>query len=150
MPRSEGGCRGGCDHHGVELPGDRRQSRRFEEFGPSRSLRFLLLRRPDRLDDAERARLDGLFEAHPRLRAACDALGELHGLYLADDEAGALAALDRFTDLCQTGDLPAPPPGASSELVCVNPDSGGPQPHHRGPSARSLPKSRQCEQFANG
>ena len=48
--------------------------------------RFLLLRRPDRLDDAQRARLDGLFEAHPRLRAAWEALGELHGLYLADDE----------------------------------------------------------------
>ena len=47
-----------------------------------------------------------LFEAHPRLRAAWDALGELHGLYLADDKAGALAALDRFTDLYQTGDLP--------------------------------------------
>ena len=68
--------------------------------------RFLLLRRPDRLDDTQRAQLDGLFEAHPRLRAAWEALGELHGLYLADDKAGALAALDRFTDLYQTGDLP--------------------------------------------
>ena len=47
-----------------------------------------------------------LFEAHPRLRAAWEALGELHGLYLADDKAGALTALDRFTDLYQTGDLP--------------------------------------------
>ena len=35
-----------------------------------------------------------------------EALGELHGLYLADDKAGALADLDRFTDLYQTGDLP--------------------------------------------
>ena len=35
-----------------------------------------------------------------------EALGELHGLYLADDKAGALAALDRFIDLYQTGDLP--------------------------------------------
>ena len=68
--------------------------------------RFLLLRRPDRLDDAQRAQLDGLFESHPRLGTAWDALGELHGLYLADDSAGALAALDRFTDLYQTGDLP--------------------------------------------
>ena len=68
--------------------------------------RFLLLRRPDRLNDAQRAQLDGLFESHPRLRAAWEALGELHGLYLADDKAGALAALDRFTDLYQTGDLP--------------------------------------------
>ena len=59
-----------------------------------------------RRDDTQRARLDGLFEAHPRLGAAWDALGELHGLYLADDKPGALAALDRFTDLYQTGVLP--------------------------------------------
>ena len=69
-------------------------------------VRFLLLRRPDRLNDARRAHLEALFETHPRLRAAWDALGEHHGLYLADDEAGALAALDRFTDLYQTGELP--------------------------------------------
>ncbi len=68
--------------------------------------RFLLLRRPDRLTDAQRTQLDALFKTHPRLRAAWDALGELHGLYLADDEAGALAALDRFCDLYATGDLP--------------------------------------------
>ena len=68
--------------------------------------RFLLLRRPDRLDDAQRSQLEAIFEAHPRLRDAWEALGELHGLYLADDKAGALAALDRFTDLYQTGDLP--------------------------------------------
>ena len=68
--------------------------------------RFLLLRRPDRLTDAQRAHLEGLFETHPRLRAAWDALGELHGLYLADDEAGALEALDRFCDLYAGGDLP--------------------------------------------
>ena len=68
--------------------------------------RFVLLRRPDRLDDAQRAQLEAIFETHPRLRDAWDALGELHGLYLADDKAGALAALDRFTDLYQTGDLP--------------------------------------------
>ena len=47
--------------------------------------RFLLLRRPDRLDDAQRAQLEAIFEAHPRLGAAWDALGELLGLYLADD-----------------------------------------------------------------
>ena len=66
----------------------------------------MLLRRPDRLDDTERARLEAIFESHPRLRAAWDALGELHGLYLAEDSAGALEALDRFTDLYQTGKLP--------------------------------------------
>ena len=54
--------------------------------------RFVLLRRPDRLGNTERAQLEALFETHPRLRAAWDALGELHSLYLAADEAGALAA----------------------------------------------------------
>ena len=68
--------------------------------------RLVLLRRPDRLGNTERARLEALFETHPRLRAAWDALGELYGLYVADDKAGALAALDRFCDLYQTGDLP--------------------------------------------
>ena len=68
--------------------------------------RFLLCRRPDRLDDAQRARLDAVFESHPRLRAAWEALGELHGPCLADDEAGALEALDRFTGLYAAGDLP--------------------------------------------
>ncbi len=68
--------------------------------------RFLLMRRPDTLDDAERARLDSLFAAHPRLKAAWDALGELHGLYLAKDRKGALAALDRFADIYRTGLIP--------------------------------------------
>ena len=68
--------------------------------------RFLLLRRPDRLNDTQRAQLDAIFESHPRLRAAWVALGELHGLYLAEDNAGALEALDRFTDLYATGELP--------------------------------------------
>ena len=61
--------------------------------------RFLLMRRPDKLDAAERERLDKLFAAHPRLKAAWDALGELHNLYLAKDLEGALAALDRFADI---------------------------------------------------
>ena len=68
--------------------------------------RFLLLRRPDRLDDTQRAQLEAIFAAHPRLRAAWEALGELLGLYLADDHPGALEALDRFTDIYATGDLP--------------------------------------------
>ncbi len=68
--------------------------------------RFLLMRRPDTLDAAERARLEGLFETHPRLKAAWDALGELHGLYLAEDRDGALAALDRFADIYGTGKIP--------------------------------------------
>ncbi len=68
--------------------------------------RFLLLRRGDTLTDSDRQRLDTLFEAHPRLQAGWDALQELHGLYTADDHQGALAALDRFCDLYQTGKLP--------------------------------------------
>jgi transposase len=68
--------------------------------------RFLLLKRGDTLNDDEQARLDALFNTHPRLKAGWDALQELHGLYLADDRDGALAALDRFTDLYATGELP--------------------------------------------
>lgn len=68
--------------------------------------RFLLLKRGDTLGDADQARLDQLFATHPRLDTAWHALQELHGLYLADDHTGALAALDRFTDLYATGELP--------------------------------------------
>ena len=58
--------------------------------------RFALLRRGDTLTDTDRARLDGLFDAHPRLRAGWQALQELHGPYTADDHDGALDALGRF------------------------------------------------------
>ena len=68
--------------------------------------RFLLMRRPDKLDAAERERLDKLFAAHPQLKAAWDALGELHNLYLAKDRTGALAALGRFADIYGAGDIP--------------------------------------------
>ena len=68
--------------------------------------RFLLLKRGDTLNDGEQARLDALFNTHPKLKTAWDALQELHGLYLADDRDGALQALDRFTDLYATGNLP--------------------------------------------
>ncbi|WP_419945855.1 transposase [Candidatus Poriferisodalis sp.] len=68
--------------------------------------RFLLMRRPDTLDRTERERLDALFETHPRLKAAWDALGELHQLYLARDPKGALEALDRFADIHSTGQTP--------------------------------------------
>ena len=68
--------------------------------------RFLLLRRSDTLQEHDQARLDDLFETQPRLATAWHALQELHGLYLADDHDGALEALDRFTDLYITGELP--------------------------------------------
>ena len=68
--------------------------------------RFALLRRGDTLTDADRVRLDALFDTHPRLRAGRQALQELHSLYLADDHDGTLEALDRFCDLYETGELP--------------------------------------------
>jgi transposase len=68
--------------------------------------RFLLLERADHLTNRDRARLENLFQAHPRLRAGWQALQELHGLYLADNRADALNALDRFCDLYATGELP--------------------------------------------
>ena len=52
--------------------------------------RFLLLRRPDRLDDSKNC---------SRRTRACAPRVDC-------TKAGALAALDRFTDLYQTGDLP--------------------------------------------
>ena len=68
--------------------------------------RFLLLRRGDALTGAGQARLDALFDTHPRLKAGWQALQELHGLYLADDRDGALEALGRFCDLYEGGELP--------------------------------------------
>ena len=67
--------------------------------------RFLLLRRGDTLTGADQARLDALFDTHPRLKAGWQALQELHGLYLANDHQGALE-VGRFCDLYQTGELP--------------------------------------------
>ena len=68
--------------------------------------RFLLLRRQDTLTDKDRARLDGLLEAHPKLKTAWEALQELRSLYEAQDHHGALEALDRFSDLYLTGQIP--------------------------------------------
>ncbi len=66
--------------------------------------RFALLRR---IDDGEPdPQLVDLFEKHPRIGVAWQALQELHGLYTADDRDGALEALDRFCDLCETGQIP--------------------------------------------
>ena len=62
----------------------------LDALGLCGALRFALLRRGDTLTDADRARLDKLFDAHPRLKAGWQALQELHGLYLADDYDGAL------------------------------------------------------------
>ena len=68
--------------------------------------RFLALRRADRLTDAEQLRLQALFAAHAELARAWAMLQELHGLYLADDEEQAMAALDRFAGLYTEDPLP--------------------------------------------
>jgi transposase len=68
--------------------------------------RFLALRRADRLDDAERVRLEALFAAHAELARAWAMLQELHGLYLAENLDDAEAALDRFADAYLDDPLP--------------------------------------------
>ena len=68
--------------------------------------RFTLLRRADHLSDAHQEHLDRLFDAHPRLRTAWEALQELYGIYEADDLDGANEALGRFADLYATGQIP--------------------------------------------
>ncbi|MCY4650335.1 MAG: ISL3 family transposase [bacterium] len=68
--------------------------------------RFALLKRHDHLSGAEQKRLDRLFDTHPRLQVAWDALQQLYGLYEADDLQGALRALERFADLYETGQIP--------------------------------------------
>ena len=68
--------------------------------------RFALLTRDDHLDDTDRERLQALFKQYSRLQTGWQALHELHGLYLADDRQGALAALKRFRELYDNEDLP--------------------------------------------
>jgi len=68
--------------------------------------RFALLRRADTLDERQRDQLGHLFCRHPRIEVGWRALQELYGLYLADNSAGALAALNRFCDLYDTGQIP--------------------------------------------
>ena len=80
--------------------------------------RFALLRRGDTLTDTDRTRLETLFHAHPRLKAGGQALQELHGLYLADDYDYALAALGRFCDLYEIGELPEYHDAVDTILAC--------------------------------
>lgn len=49
-----------------------------------------LLKRHNHLTGAEQRRLDRLFDNHPRLQVAWDALQELYGFYQADDLESAL------------------------------------------------------------
>jgi len=68
--------------------------------------RFTLLRRADHLTEAHQVHLDRLFDAHPRLRTAWEALQELYQIYEADDLEQANEALGRFADLYVTGQIP--------------------------------------------
>jgi transposase len=68
--------------------------------------RFLALKRADRLDDAERARLEAIFAARAELARACAMLQELYGLYQAADLAAAEEHLDRFARMWETDPLP--------------------------------------------
>ena len=68
--------------------------------------RFTLLRRVDHLTEAHQAHLQRLFEAHPRLKVAWDALQELYQIYEADNLQGANQALGRFADLYDSGQIP--------------------------------------------
>lgn len=96
------------------LVGVRRRIQRREPRGHVRPAfdpevfrsRFLALRRADRLDEAEQVRLEALFAAHAELGRGWAMLQELYGLYLAADEAEAMAALDRFADLYASDPLP--------------------------------------------
>ena len=91
--------------------------------------RFALLKRNDHLTPAEQRRLDRLFDDHPRLQVAWDALQELYGLYQADDLEGALEALERFTNLYQTGQIPEYHSIVDTILKLVNRDPRlAPQP----------------------
>ncbi len=65
--------------------------------------RFTLLRRADHLTAAHQAHL---FDAHPRLRTAWDALHELYQIYEADNLEEANQTLERFADLYDTGQTP--------------------------------------------
>ena len=65
-------------------------------FDPEVFRARFLLRRGDTLTGADQARLDALFDTHPRLKAGRQTLQELHGLYLANDHQGAPEALGRF------------------------------------------------------
>lgn len=68
--------------------------------------RFALLRRGDTLSPEAFDRLIPVFEAHPRLAAAWQALQTLHGAYLAENKTQALEAIMAFCDLAATGTIP--------------------------------------------
>ena len=98
-PKDSPWCGGNCNAV-PPISGPQRWSRTCSETC------FTLLRRADHLTEAHQAHLDRLFDAHPRLRTAWDALQELYQIYEADDLDAANEALGRFADLYATGQIP--------------------------------------------
>jgi transposase len=68
--------------------------------------RYLALKRADRLSEAEHERLKAIFAVHAELARGWALLQQLYGLYQAEDEDEAMAALDRFADLYAQDPLP--------------------------------------------
>ncbi len=68
--------------------------------------RRLLLKRGDRLTEAEHAQLRVLFDRYPALETGWQALQELHHIYQAPNLEEAHQALARFAALCETGHIP--------------------------------------------
>jgi len=68
--------------------------------------RYLALKRADRLTDAEHERLQAIFAVHAELARGWAMLQQLYGLYQAESEEEAMAALDRFADLYSDDPLP--------------------------------------------
>ena len=92
--------------------------------------RFTLLRRTDHLTEAHQAHLNRIFDAHPRLRTAWDALQELSQLYEADNPDQANQALGRFADLYATGQTPRIPPSCRHHHRMGRTDRDLGLPHH--------------------
>ena len=87
--------------------------------------RFTLLCRADHLTEAHQKHLDRLFDTHPRLRTARDALQEL---YEAENLDGAKTALGRFADLYASGQTPRIPRGRGHDHRLGRRNTG--LPHH--------------------
>ena len=68
--------------------------------------RRLLLKRGDRLTEAEQEQLRALFDQYPPLETGWQALQELHHIYQAPNLEEAHQALARFADLYETGQIP--------------------------------------------
>ena len=92
----------------VQLRRDlQRRSRGRPGWEPSlHRSRYLMLKRQDRLTDPEREQLRRLFDAYPLMETGWRALQLLHQVYQAPNLQEACRALDRFTDLYQTGRIP--------------------------------------------